>query len=106
VLSYVIDDGADCRMSVPEKRSHLRKKWELLFVCKPWEVSIVFIFYAQQNRMVAGMACAISSYSFTMYLTLLNHLIPLECRSSSALFQSSYLLCEHASKVRRSPVLL
>lgn len=46
VLSYVIDDGADCRMGVPEKRARLRRKWELLFVCKPWVVSIVS-FYAQ-----------------------------------------------------------
>jgi hypothetical protein len=41
VLSYVIDDGADGRMGVPEKRARWRKKWELLFVCKPWVVSII-----------------------------------------------------------------
>ena len=42
VLSYVIDDGEDCRrMGVPEKRARWRKKWRLLFVCKHWVVSIV-----------------------------------------------------------------
>ena len=41
ILSHVIDDGAECRMAVPEKRACLRKKWELLFVCTPWVVSIV-----------------------------------------------------------------
>src|SRR6266403_1222991 len=41
VLSYVIDDGEDGRVGVPEKRARLRKKWELLFVCKLWVVSVV-----------------------------------------------------------------
>ena len=53
VLSYVIDDGEDCPMGISEKRAHLRKKWGLLFVCKPWVVSIVS-FYARQNRRVAN----------------------------------------------------
>jgi hypothetical protein len=56
VLSYVIDDGADCRLGDPEKRARLRKKWDLLFVCKPWVVSIVS-FYAQQNRRVGNGVC-------------------------------------------------
>jgi len=55
VLSYVIDDGADSQIGVPEKRARLRKTWGLLFVLKPWVVSIVS-FYAQQNRRVADFA--------------------------------------------------
>jgi len=43
VLSYVIDDGADC-MGLPEKRACFKKKWELLFVCKPWVVSVIYIY--------------------------------------------------------------
>ena len=27
-------------MGLPERRACFRKKWELLFVCKPWVVSI------------------------------------------------------------------
>jgi hypothetical protein len=104
VLSYVIDDGADCRIGVPEKRARLRTKWELLFVCKPWVVSIVSS-YAQQNRRVANGVCDFLLLVYHVF-DFANRLIPLECRSSSALFQSPYLLCEHASKVRRSPVLL
>lgn len=30
---------------LPERRARLRKKWELLFVCKSWVVSI----YVQEN---------------------------------------------------------
>jgi hypothetical protein len=104
VLSYVINDGADCRMGVPEKRARLRKKWELLFVCTPWVVSIVSS-YAQQNRRVPDGVCDFLLLVYHVF-DFANHLIPLECRSSSALFQSPYLLFEHASKVRRSPVLL
>jgi hypothetical protein len=41
VLSYVVDDGEDGRTDIPERRARLRKKWDLLFVCKLWVVSIV-----------------------------------------------------------------
>lgn len=91
-------------MGVPEKRARLREKRELLFVCKPWVVSIVSL-YALQNRRVANGVCDFLLLVFHVF-DFANCLIPLECRSSSALFQSPYLLCEHASKVRRSPVLL
>lgn len=37
---------------------------------------------------------------------LARHLTSLGCRPSAALFQSTYFLREHASKVRRPPVLL
>jgi hypothetical protein len=86
-------------VQVPEKRARLRRKWELLFVCKPWVVSIVS-FYAN------GVCYFLLLVNFTMCFDFANYLIPLECRSSSALFQSPYILCEHAPKVRCSPVLL
>ena len=44
ILSYVIDDGEDSRMSVPERRVFFRDKWRLLFVCKFWVVSIACFF--------------------------------------------------------------
>lgn len=47
VLSYVIDDGADCRMDVPEKRARFRKKWDLLFVCKPWVNVVLPLLYSR-----------------------------------------------------------
>ncbi len=53
------------------------------------------------------MACVISSRcSFIVLLDFAHHLTPPERRPPSALFQSTYLLREHASKVRRPPVLL
>ena len=45
ILSYVVDNGEEGRMGAPERRARLRKKWELLFVCKPWVVSI----HVQEN---------------------------------------------------------
>ena len=51
-------------MGAPERRARLRKKWELLFVCKPWVVSI----HVQEN-------CVCDSLTrLTMCLTLLTTL--------------------------------
>jgi hypothetical protein len=73
VLSYVVDDGEDGRMGLPERRARSRKKWELLFVCKSWVVSIVS-FYVQENRVAADGMCD-SSCPFTICLTLLTILL-------------------------------
>jgi hypothetical protein len=74
-------------MGIPDRRGRLRKKWELLFVCKPWVVSIQSFYM-----------CDFS----TMFLTLLT----IGRRPSSTLFQSTYFHREHASKVRCPPILL
>jgi hypothetical protein len=59
VLSYVVvDDGEEGRMGVTERRARLGKKWELLFVCKLWVVSIVYFYMCDFSQ------------SFTMCLTL------------------------------------
>jgi hypothetical protein len=63
VLSYVVHDGEDGRIGSPERHARLRKKWELLFVCKPWVVSIVSFYMCD------------FSYSFTTCLTLLTILL-------------------------------
>ena len=67
VLSYVVDDGEDDRTNIPERRARVRKKWELLFVCKLWVVSIVSS-CVQENRRVADGMCD-SSCPFTICLT-------------------------------------
>jgi hypothetical protein len=45
-------------MGVTERRARLGKKWELLFVCKLWVVSIVYFYMCDFSQ------------SFTMCLTL------------------------------------
>ncbi|KAH9977307.1 hypothetical protein BGW80DRAFT_845474 [Lactifluus volemus] len=47
VLSYVIDDGEDSRMAVPERRVFFRDKWRLLFVCKSWVDVILPLLYSR-----------------------------------------------------------
>ncbi|KAH9967987.1 hypothetical protein BC827DRAFT_461852 [Russula dissimulans] len=46
VLSYVVDDGEDDRMRVPERRALLREKWKLLFVCKSWANVVLPLLYS------------------------------------------------------------
>ena len=59
VLSYVIDDGEDGPMSAPERRALFREKWKLLFVCKPWVVSIVNFFLHREDQLWQ-MTCAMT----------------------------------------------
>ena len=44
VLAYVIDDE-DGQICIPasERRTRLRERWRLLFVCKSWVVSVLFL---------------------------------------------------------------
>jgi len=60
VLSYVVHDGEDNPMGVPERHALLREKWKLLFVCKSWAVSTVS-FDVQKNRMVVIDQCTLTA---------------------------------------------
>jgi hypothetical protein len=44
ILAYVIDDEDDqIGTPVPERRTRSRERWRLLFVCKSWVVSVLFL---------------------------------------------------------------
>ncbi len=53
VLSYVIDDE-DGRIGVSEKRVRFRERWRLLFICKPWVVSVAFLSIRGSNSVGWG----------------------------------------------------
>ncbi|KAI0003363.1 hypothetical protein BJV74DRAFT_813412 [Russula compacta] len=46
VLSYVVDDGEEGRMGVGERRTLLREKWQLLFVCRTWVNVVLPLLYS------------------------------------------------------------
>lgn len=46
-------------MSAPERRALFWEKWKLLFVCKPWVVSIVNFFLHREDQLWQ-MTCAMT----------------------------------------------
>ncbi|KAI0259920.1 hypothetical protein BC834DRAFT_973836 [Gloeopeniophorella convolvens] len=47
VLSYIVHNDEDGRMSVPQQRALWRERWRLLFVCGPWLDVVLPLLYTR-----------------------------------------------------------